>query len=120
MNLNLETKLLNMKIINYVKSGAYKNQKLVLGSIDYERDWSFAGDVVDCIYKLNETGFKEDFVIGSGEGHKISDILNLVFGSKNLDWEEFVQVDSNLLRKGDSISLISNPSKLNKNQSNQT
>ena len=81
----------------------------------------FCGDVVDCIYKLNETGFKEDFVIGSGEGHKISDILNLVFGSKNLDWEEFVQVDSNLLRKGDSISLISNPSKLKqKINSNQT
>ena len=110
-----------MKIINYVKSGAYKNKKLVLGSIDYERDWSFAGDIVDCVYKLNEAGFKEDFVIGSGKGHKISYILNLIFDSKNLYWEEFVQIDSSLLRKGDPISLISNPSKLKqKINSNQT
>ena len=79
-----------MKIINYVKSGAYKNQKLVLGMYRYTKGIGVLPEIslVDCIYwNINETGFKEDFVIGSGEGHKISDILNLIFDSKNFQPE---------------------------------
>ena len=89
-----------MKIIKYAKNIAGQKRKLTIGSLDYVRDWSFAGDIANCIYSLNENNINEDFVIGSGQGNKISDILDLVFCEVNKDWKDFVVVDESLLRKG--------------------
>ena len=66
-----------MKIIKYAKNIAGQKRKLTIGSLDYVRDWSFT-DIANCIYSLNENNINEDFVIGSGQGNKISDILDLV------------------------------------------
>ena len=54
-----------MKIIKYAKNLPQKKEKLTLGSLDYVRDWSFAGDVADCMYILNESNLSDNFVIGS-------------------------------------------------------
>ena len=101
-----------MKIIKYAKNIASQKRKLTIGSLDYVRDWSFAGDIANCIYSLNEKNINEDFVIGSGQGRKISDILDLVFSEINKDWKDFVEIDESLLRKGDPKIVISKPTKL--------
>ena len=101
-----------MKIINYAKNLQTVKNSLTLGSLDYVRDWSFAGDIANCMYSLNENNINEDFVIGSGKGKKILDILEIIFSEVNKEWEEFVEIDSSLLRIGDPKVLVANPKKL--------
>ena len=107
-----------MKII--IAAWKIKNNKgsnLTIGSLDYMRDWSHAQDIVVAINLLTEKGASPDYVIGSGKGKKIKDILDYVFQKYNLDWTDFVQIDKNLLRDGDSKKIISDPRKI-KNELN--
>ena len=107
-----------MKIIT--AAWKIKNNKginLTIGSLDYMRDWSHAQDIVVAINLLTEKGASPDYVIGSGKGKKIKDILDYVFQKYNLDWTDFVQIDKNLLRDGDSKKIISDPRKI-KNELN--
>ena len=62
----------------------------------------------------------ESYVIGSGVGHQISDMLNIVFNYLDLDWKEFVEVDKSLLRSGDPIKIVSDPTRINKELSWQS
>ena len=101
-----------MKIIKYAKNLSPNKEKLTLGSLDYVRDWSFAGDITESMFLLNESNLNEDFVIGSGVGKKISNILDIIFGEINKDWKEFLEIDKSLLREGDPEVLVSKPTKL--------
>ena len=89
-----------------------KNSKLQLGSVDYVRDWSFAGDIVNGAYTLVENNAKGSYVIGSGIGSKILDIVKIVFNYYNLNWENYLEINEELLRKGDAEVKVSNPSKI--------
>ena len=89
-----------------------KLEFLDIGSIDYMRDWCFAGDVMDAAIKLSFGNAKGSYIIGSGNGHTIQEILEIVFGSYNLNWKKYVSVDKNLLRKGDPKIKIANPKKI--------
>ena len=107
-----------MKIITAAwKIKNNKGSNLTIGSLDYMRDWSHAQDIVVAINLLTEKGASPDYVIGSGKGKKIKDILDYVFQKYNLDWTDFVQIDKNLLRDGDSKKIISDPRKI-KNELN--
>lgn len=107
-----------MKIITAAwKIKNNKGSNLTIGSLDYMRDWSHAQDIVVAINLLTEKGASPDYVIGSGKGKKIKDILDYVFQNYNLDWTDFVQIDKNLLRDGDSKKIISDPRKI-KNELN--
>ena len=94
-----------------------KGSNLTIGSLNYMRDWSHAQDIVIAINLLTEKGASPVYVIGSGKGKKIRDILDYVFQKYNLDWTDFVQIDKNLLRDGDSKKIISDPRKI-KNELN--
>ena len=78
------------------------------------RDWSFAGDIVHGIKLISQGDFNTDFVIGSGKGNTIGDLVNIVFDDFKLNVEDNVVINKNLLRKGDPHSIISDPSKINK------
>ena len=110
-----------MKIIN--SAILIKNKKLnsfSVGSVDYIRDWSYSGDIAKAIYKIINFGKNDSYVIGSGTGSKISEILNIVFKYFNLDWEEHTNIDEKLLRKGDPTKIISNPTLIYKELSWET
>ena len=89
-----------------------QSDNLVVGSLSYVRDWSFAGDVVHAMILMNFSSITEDFVIGSGIGTSIAELLNITFSQFDLDYMDFTQVDSSLLRKGDPESIISDPLRL--------
>ena len=93
-----------------IKAGEVSNIKL--GSVDYVRDWSFAGDISEAIYKITNHGLSSSYVIGSGIGHSIKDLLETVFRFYNLDIDKHLIIDENFLRKGDPKSIIANPSKI--------
>ena len=97
-----------------------KKNTLILGSTSYIRDWSYSEDITNAIYQIILDGKMGSYVIGSGIGHQISDMLNIVFNYLDLNWEEFVQVDKSLLRSGDPESIISDPTRINKELSWET
>lgn len=102
-----------MKIINSVikiKNGEQK--KLTIGSLDLVRDWSYAKDVTMAMYEILNEGQKSDYVIGSGLGHSIKDLVDIVFTTFYLRYEEYVDIDPGLLRKQTPESTISNPQKI--------
>lgn len=102
-----------MKIINTAREIALKNEKkITLGSLDYERDWTYADDTVDAIIKIINSNTKEDFVIGSGKTNSINEMANIVFDYFNLNLEKYIHIDSNLLRNNDPIVVGCSPNKL--------
>ena len=104
-----------MKIITtalQISSG--KADRLSVGSLDYQRDWSFAGDVVSAIYKITNEGKNYSYVIGSGKAYSIKDILEIVFSQLGLEWSRYTDVDQNLLRKGDPKTVVADTTKIRK------
>ncbi len=102
-----------MKIIKTAKD-IKKNKKnnLTVGSLDLVRDWSFAGDFAEAIHLICLDGNGENYVIGSGVGKSINDLVQVVFQYFNLDPNEFIKVDSTNLRIGDPLEIVSDPSKI--------
>tara|TARA_B100000900_G_scaffold415333_1_gene444836 strand:- start:1804 stop:2772 length:969 start_codon:yes stop_codon:yes gene_type:complete len=85
-----------------------------VGSLEYIRDWSFAGDVVEAIYRITNFGQSSNYVIGSGKGNSIKKMIEIIYTKFGLNYENFIQIDSGLLRPGDPIRIVSNPLLLNK------
>ena len=108
-----DSNYLTSKIISGVKNiNNNKLEFLDIGSIDYMRDWSFAGDVMDAVVKLSYGNAQGSYIIGSGVGHTIQEILEIVFGYYDLNWKKYVSIDKNLLREGDPKVKIANPKKI--------
>jgi len=87
-------------------------ESLTVGSLEYERDWSFAGDIVDATYLIINNAKLPAYVIGSGTSKKIKDLIQLTFDYFELDWEKYVEVDESLLRINDPVSITSDPTLL--------
>jgi GDPmannose 4,6-dehydratase len=75
--------------------------KLVLGNLDARRDWGFAGDYVEAMWRMLQHEEPGDFVVATGHAISIRDFLCLVFGQLDLDWEEFVTIDPLFFRPTD-------------------
>jgi GDPmannose 4,6-dehydratase len=101
------------KVINGAKHISQKKlNSLKVGSLTYERDWTFAGDVSKAMIKIIHSGSKNSYIIGSGKSHSIQYFISLVFDHFNLDWEKYVEVDPSLLRVGDPEKITCDPSRL--------
>ena len=102
-----------MKIIKSAKEISLDpNKRLVLGSLEYVRDWTYASDIVAAIYQITTNASTSNYVIGSGIGKSIKEMVNYIFSYFNLDWTNFVDIDNSLLREGDPVKIVSDPSKL--------
>ena len=104
--------LISKVIITAQKIRKKQANELIVGSLDYVRDWSFAGDIADAIFTLNTNNSDKDYVIGSGLGHTIGELVEIIFKFFELDVSDFIKIDNSLLREGDPISKISNPKKI--------
>ena len=108
-----EDSYLFMKIINEaIKIKKHQSDALVLGSINYTRDWSYAKDISEGIFKITTEGTSNTYILGSGIGHKIKDVVEIVFQVFNLNYEEYLEIDESLIRDGDPEKIVSNPSKI--------
>lgn len=72
-------------------------EKLKLGNLDAIRDWGYAKEYVEWIWKIVQ-GEPDDFVIGTGESHSVKEFVQEVFGQLGLEWEEYVEYDQTLTR----------------------
>jgi len=103
-------------VMNIIKNALSIKRKEIenfkIGSIDYVRDWSFAGDFMDGVLQIIMQDNLEDFVLGSGEGTQVRHLLEYVFSFLSLNWEEHIVIDKAILRKNDPLSIVSNPDKI--------
>jgi len=84
---------------------------LHLGTLDAQRDWGYAGDYVDAMWRMLQQDEPEDFVIGTGIMHSVRDLVRLAFTHVGLVWEEFVFEDPTLFRPAEVEHLCADASK---------
>ena len=86
-------------------------EKLYLGNLDAKRDWGFAGDYVELMWKMLQQDVPDDYVIATGETHSVREFLERVFDLAGLDIDERVVLDKKLFRPHEVPILLGNPSK---------
>ena len=88
-----------------------KAEKLYLGNIDAERDWGFAGDYVKAMWLMLQQDEPDDYVVGTGVTHSVREFVRKAFERAGLNWEDCVEVDSNLIRPAEVEHLSADASK---------
>jgi GDPmannose 4,6-dehydratase len=86
--------------------------KLYLGNLSAQRDWSHAADVADAMYKIITAPTADDFVVSSGEIHSVEEFAKLVFGILGLDYTKYVEFDAKYLRPSEVDALCGDSTKL--------
>lgn len=88
---------------------------LVIGNLDAKRDWGFAGDYVEAMWRMLQSDTPQDYVIGTGILHSVRDLVALAFESVDLDWQKYVKVNTNLLRRDEHFQLVADPTNAQQN-----
>jgi GDPmannose 4,6-dehydratase len=92
-----------------VKLGLAK--ELRLGNLESQRDWGFAGDYVEAMWRMMQQDKPDNFVIGMGETHSVREFCEIAFGHAGLDYNDHVVQDEKFYRPAEVDLLISDPSK---------
>jgi GDPmannose 4,6-dehydratase len=86
--------------------------ELVLGNLDAERDWGFAGDYVEAMWLMLQQPTADYYVIATGEAHSIRDFLDAAFAHVGVDdWAPYVRQDPRFMRPAEGDHLIGDASK---------
>jgi GDPmannose 4,6-dehydratase len=89
--------------------------RLKLGNLEAQRDWGFAGDYVDAMWRMLQQDTPEDYVVATGETHSVREFVTAAFAAAGMDdWERYVEVDPALFRPAEVDQLIGDPSKASK------
>lgn len=86
-------------------------EKLQLGNISIARDWGWAPEYVEAMWKMLQQTHPQDFVIATGETNTLKDFVDEVFTQLGLDWQEHVTTDPSLLRPSEIMVSRGNPQK---------
>ncbi len=92
-----------------IKAGVQKD--LYLGNLDSVRDWGYAPEYVEGMWRMLQTDEPDDFVLATGVGYTIRDFLDAAFGHLDLDWHDHVKFDERYLRPTEVDALIGDSSK---------
>jgi GDPmannose 4,6-dehydratase len=88
-----------------------KQDKLLLGNLDAQRDWGFAGDYVKAMWLMLQQDNPDDFVISTGRTHTVRDCVALAFDHVGLKWEKYVEKDPKFFRPAEVDLLLGDSSK---------
>ncbi len=80
--------------------------KLPMGNLEAKRDWGFAGDYVEAMWRMMQADTPEDYVIATHETHSVQELCEVAFARADLDWKKHVFVDSKLVRPAEVELLI--------------
>jgi GDPmannose 4,6-dehydratase len=86
-------------------------ERLLLGDLSICRDWGWAPDYVDAMWRMLQQDQPEDFVVASGVSHSLQEFVAAAFGEVGLDWRDHVERDPTLARPADIDRSLGNPSK---------
>jgi GDPmannose 4,6-dehydratase len=88
---------------------AGKQKFLYLGNLESLRDWGYAPEYVEAMWKMLQQDEPKDYVIGTGESHSVREFLEEAFGYVNLDWQEYVRMDERYFRPTEVDYLLADP-----------
>jgi GDPmannose 4,6-dehydratase len=86
--------------------------KLILGNTNGKRDWGYAPDYVDAMWRILQNDRGGDFVIATGELHTVQEVINYAFQAANLEPEKYLEVNPKIDRYDEGNSLCGNPQKI--------
>ena len=87
---------------------------LYMGNINSLRDWGFAGDYVEGMWRILQHDVADDFVLATGEMHSVREFLQLAFDAVGLDWEKYTRHDSRYERPSEVDQLLGDSTKARK------
>ncbi len=90
---------------------AGKADHLYLGNLDAKRDWGYAPEYVEAMWRMLQQPEPDDYVIATGEMHAVRELCEVAFGLVGLDWEQYVRVDPKYLRPTEVDELCGDASK---------
>lgn len=86
-------------------------KKLYLGNLDAKRDWGHARDYVEAMWLMLQQDSPDDYVVATGESHSVKEFLESVFSYLDLDWQEYVEIDSYYFRPTEVDYLLGDATK---------
>jgi GDPmannose 4,6-dehydratase len=97
------------RAVAHILSG--KQKKIYLGNLDGKRDWGYAPEYIEGLWRILQQETPEDYVLGTGESHSVRDFISEAFGYAGLDWREHVEVDARYCRPSEIDCLQADASK---------
>jgi GDPmannose 4,6-dehydratase len=91
---------------------AGKREALSLGNLDTTRDWGYSPEYAALSVALLDLDKPDDFVIATGKGHSVRELVTGAFALVGLDWQKYVRVDQGLLRPSEQLPIVGNCDKL--------
>jgi len=91
------------RAVAHIKYGLQR--KLHMGNLEARRDWGYAPEYVEAMWRMLQQDEPRDYVIGTGEMHTVQEFVEVAFGHVNLDWKEFVELDPRYLRPAEVEAL---------------
>ena len=95
-----------------IANGSQK--KLFLGNLNAVRDWGYAKEYVESMWKMLQQDSPDDYVVATGIGATIEQFCQVAFSHAGLNWQDYVEIDPRYLRPTEVESLIGDPSKVQK------
>jgi GDPmannose 4,6-dehydratase len=89
-------------------------RELRLGNLDARRDWGFAGDYVDAMWRMLQQPEPRDYVVGTGQTHSVRELVEVAFSHVGLDWRKHVTTDPKYMRPAEVDVLQADSSKARK------
>jgi GDPmannose 4,6-dehydratase len=90
---------------------AGKQEHLYLGNLDAVRDWGYAPEYVEAMWRMLQADEPDDYVVATGTAHSVRDFVQFAFQHAGLDWEQHVRFDERYLRPSEVDALIGDASK---------
>ena len=84
--------------------------ELALGNLDAKRDWGFAGDYVDAMWRMTQQDEPDNYVVATGETHSVQEFVEEAFSYLDMDYEEYVTIDPRFVRPAEVDLLLGDPS----------
>ena len=88
-----------------------REKTLRLGSLEGRRDWGFAPEYVDAMWRMLQQPEASDFVLATGTSHNVRDFLTAAFQRVGLDWRDYVEQDERYMRPTEVSKLVGDSSK---------
>lgn len=85
---------------------AKKQDCIYLGNLEAKRDWGYAPEYVEAMWKILQQDNPDDYVLGTGQSHLVREFLQEAFSYVGLDWEKYVKIDSRYLRPTEVENLV--------------
>jgi GDPmannose 4,6-dehydratase len=85
--------------------------ELRLGNLEAERDWGFAGDYVDAMWRMLQQPEPRDYVVGTGITHSVRQLVDIAFAHAGLDWRRYVVQDPRYMRPAEVDQLLADPAR---------